>query len=73
MSAFEHDVGKQVVGDGELCGVCETVVQYLDSLLEENATVAQIEQWLDKICNFVPGGLKEQVIIVVMSHHSNSI
>ncbi len=54
--------GKQVVGGGELCGVCETVIQYLDSLLEQNATVEQIEAWLDKICNFVPDSLKGQVM-----------
>ena len=50
-----------ISGDGELCAVCETVIQYVDSLLEENATVAEIEAALDKVCNFLPDTIKGQV------------
>lgn len=45
---------------GEMCGVCETVIQYVDSLLEQNATIEEIEQTLEKVCNFLPGNLKKQ-------------
>ena len=50
-----------ITGDGELCAVCATVIQYVDSLLEENATVAEIEAALDKVCNFLPDTIKGQV------------
>ena len=48
-------------GSGEMCAVCETVIQYLDSLLEDNATVAEIEAALQKVCNFVPDTIKGEV------------
>ncbi|CAH1795464.1 unnamed protein product [Owenia fusiformis] len=48
------------VKSSELCGICETVVQYVDSLLEENATVTEIEAVLEKVCNFLPGSLKSE-------------
>ena len=50
-----------VVKGDEMCGVCETVIQYLDSILQENATEEEIKKDLERICNFLPDTLKEQV------------
>ena len=44
-----------------MCGICETVIQYVDSLLQDNATEAEIEQALEKVCNFVPDLIKDEV------------
>ena len=46
---------------GEYCGVCEVVIQYLDSLLENNRTVANIEKYLEIVCNFLPKDYRKQV------------
>ena len=48
-------------GDTETCLLCETVIQYLEALVENNATVEEIEQVLDKICGFLPATMKDQV------------
>ena len=45
----------------EFCGVCETIIQYVGSLLEENATETQIKQALNKVCNFLPSELRGEV------------
>ena len=45
----------------EYCGICEVVIQYLDSLLENNATVAEIEKAVEKICNFLPKAYAQKV------------
>lgn len=45
---------------GEYCGVCEVVIQYLDSMLENNKTVAAIEKYLEIICNFLPKNYRQQ-------------
>ena len=58
---FYHWHISVAVSDSELCGICETMIQYLDSLLEENATVTEIEQALEKVCNFLPEGYAKQV------------
>ncbi len=44
-----------------MCGVCETVIGYLDALLEQNSTVQDIEMLLEKICNFLPEADRKQV------------
>jgi len=54
--------------DAEVCGVCETVIQYIDGLLLENATLVEIRQALDKVCNFLPDTLKQQCDDVVKEY-----
>jgi len=56
------------VGNAELCVVCETIVQYLEALLEQNATVAEIEAVLDKICDYLPSTLKPSCDEVVQKY-----
>jgi saposin len=42
-----------VKAQGE-CDICQTVVQLIEGWVENNATVSQIEQYLDGICNLIP-------------------
>jgi saposin len=56
------------VGGSELCVVCETIVQYLEALLEQNATVTEIEAVLDKICDYLPATLKPKCDAVVQKY-----
>ena len=52
----------RVTGDEE-CTICITVVNYVESLLEENSTEADIEKALEKVCNFLPEAIKREVIL----------
>ena len=52
---------KATAANNEECGVCETVIQYMESLLEENATVQEVEAIADKVCNFLPTEMQQQV------------
>jgi len=36
------------------CGLCETLIQYIEGLVEANTTVEEIEQELETICSLVP-------------------
>jgi len=49
----------------EMCGVCETVIQYVDGLLEQNATIQEIEATLEKVCNFLPGNLRQECDTII--------
>jgi len=42
-----------VKAQGE-CYICQTVIQLIEGWVESNATVSQIEQYLDGICNLIP-------------------
>lgn len=44
----------------QTCAVCETIIQYLEALVEQNATTREIEQILEKICNFLPQSMTKQ-------------
>jgi hypothetical protein len=54
-------VENSILKTDEMCTVCETVIQYVETLLEDNATVAEIEAVLEKVCNFLPTSLRDQV------------
>ena len=47
--------------DPATCAVCETVMAYVESLLKENSTETEIEQLLEKVCNFLPKNIQEEV------------
>jgi hypothetical protein len=49
------------VGDAETCLICETLVQYVEAMIENNATVVQVEAVVKKVCNFLPDTMKVQV------------
>lgn len=46
---------------GGFCDVCKMAVRYVDGILEQNATEAQIEEAVKKVCNFLPDEFKTQV------------
>lgn len=46
---------------GGFCDICKMVVAYADKELEKNATTAEIEALLEKVCHFLPESVSEQV------------
>ncbi|KAI1231618.1 hypothetical protein IHE44_0007694 [Lamprotornis superbus] len=49
------------------CDVCKMVVAYADKELENNATTAEIEAFLEKVCHFLPKSVSEQKLGVCES------
>jgi len=45
-----------VIKAGPYCGYCQTVVASVESYLEQNATVEEIEQNIDQLCQLLPAG-----------------
>uniref|UniRef100_A0AAZ3S2R8 Prosaposin n=1 Tax=Oncorhynchus tshawytscha TaxID=74940 RepID=A0AAZ3S2R8_ONCTS len=45
---------------GGFCEVCKLAVQYIDGILEQNATEAQIEDAVRKVCSFVPETVRSE-------------
>lgn len=43
------------------CDICKMVVAYADKELEKNATTAEIEALLEKVCHFLPESVSDQV------------
>lgn len=46
---------------GGFCDVCKIAVRYIDGILEGNATQAQIEDAVRKVCSFVPEAVRGEV------------
>lgn len=46
---------------GGYCDVCKMAVTYIDGILEKNATEAQIEEAVRKVCSFLPDSLQTEV------------
>lgn len=47
-------VSYPTVGSSEACVVCETIIQYLEALLEQGSTMEQIEALMSKLCGYLP-------------------
>jgi len=47
------------VGD-ENCMMCELAMSYVKSMLSKNATEQQVEQTLEKVCNYLSGDMAQQ-------------
>jgi len=45
---------------GGFCDVCKMAVRYIDGILEKNATEAQIEDAVRKVCNFMPEAVRTE-------------
>lgn len=45
---------------GGYCEVCKAAVSYIDGILEKNATEAEIEEAVRKVCNFLPDSYKTE-------------
>uniref|UniRef100_G3NN64 Prosaposin n=1 Tax=Gasterosteus aculeatus aculeatus TaxID=481459 RepID=G3NN64_GASAC len=46
--------------NGGYCQVCKMAVSYIDGILEANATEAQIEEAVRKVCSFLPDSLQTE-------------
>uniref|UniRef100_A0A8D3BW59 Prosaposin n=1 Tax=Scophthalmus maximus TaxID=52904 RepID=A0A8D3BW59_SCOMX len=46
--------------DGAYCKVCKMAVDYIDGILEKNATEEQIEEAVRKVCSFLPDSLTSE-------------
>ncbi|XP_071754051.1 prosaposin [Centroberyx gerrardi] len=45
---------------GGFCDVCKMAVRYMDGILEQNATEAQIEDAVRKVCSFLPESVQSE-------------
>lgn len=54
---------------GGFCDVCKMAVRYVDGILEQNATQAQIEEAVRKVCDFLPDAVKDEVCPSRRDHH----
>lgn len=52
---------KQRFEAGDFCDVCKMAVRYVDGILEQNATQADIEAAVLKVCNFLPDAVRDEV------------
>ncbi|KAM6922973.1 prosaposin isoform 2-T2 [Lycodopsis pacificus] len=52
--AFVPALDQKVFKSGGYCDVCKMAVSYIDGILEKNATEAQIEEAVRKVCSFLP-------------------
>lgn len=49
---------------GGFCDVCKMAVRYVDGILEQNATQAEIEDAVRKVCNFLPDAVRDEVRLI---------
>ena len=61
------------VKDDDTCLICETVVQYIEAMLDDKTSVDEIKKLLDKVCNFLPDSMKSQVILIMLIFSVNQI
>uniref|UniRef100_A0A7M4EI85 Prosaposin n=1 Tax=Crocodylus porosus TaxID=8502 RepID=A0A7M4EI85_CROPO len=47
---------------GNFCDVCKMIVAYADKELEKNATTAEIEAVLEKVCRILPKSVRDQCV-----------
>ncbi|CAL1543582.1 unnamed protein product [Lymnaea stagnalis] len=52
----------------EICDLCKYVVTYIDTFLKENATEAEIEALLQKVCDILPSSIKQQCDSLVQQY-----
>ena len=43
------------------CDLCEEAANYLKAFLDANTTQEEVEDFLDKLCNFLPDTVTAQV------------
>ncbi|KAK6301405.1 hypothetical protein J4Q44_G00274580 [Coregonus suidteri] len=59
--AFIPVLDQAQVEAGGFCDVCKMAVRYIDGILEQNATEAQIEDAVRKVCSFVPEAVRTEL------------
>ncbi|XP_039624798.1 prosaposin isoform X1 [Polypterus senegalus] len=45
---------------GDYCQMCKMAISYVDKLLEQNSTEAEIEAAVEKMCSFLPDAARQQ-------------
>ncbi|XP_041124402.1 prosaposin-like isoform X1 [Polyodon spathula] len=45
---------------GDFCQVCKMAVSYIDGILQQNATEAEIKAAVQKVCSFLPAAMQEE-------------
>jgi len=58
--AFVAVIDQAAFKAGGFCDVCKMAIRYVDGILEQNATEAQIEDAVRKVCNFLPDQFKDE-------------
>ncbi|KAM9345243.1 prosaposin [Symphorus nematophorus] len=58
--AFVPALDQGLFKEGGYCKVCKLAVTYIDRLLEKNATEAEIEEAVRKVCSFLPDSLQTE-------------
>ncbi|XP_075466722.1 prosaposin [Ascaphus truei] len=48
------------VASGGCCKVCKMIMNYVDELLEKNATESQIQNFMKRVCNFLPEPMQDE-------------
>ncbi|XP_051504691.1 prosaposin-like isoform X2 [Myxocyprinus asiaticus] len=57
---FIPEMDKARFQNGGLCDVCKMAVRYVDGILEQNATQAEIEDAVRKVCKFLPDSVRDE-------------
>ncbi|CAF3317643.1 unnamed protein product, partial [Rotaria sp. Silwood2] len=55
------------------CALCKYVVSYIDAVIQNNKSEAAIEAALEKVCNILPGPLKDKCIQFVDTYGPNLV
>ncbi|XP_068424022.1 prosaposin [Clinocottus analis] len=58
--AFVPALDQTLFKTGGYCDVCKMAVNYIDGILEKNATEAQIEEAVRKVCSFLPDAFQTE-------------
>jgi hypothetical protein len=58
---YKLSAPKRIVKDDQYCSYCQLLVTTVEGYLENNATIAEIEQRLDQLCTFLPAGFNVYV------------
>lgn len=47
--------------DGSLCGICELTIASVEQWLQQNTSVAEVEQYLQNVCSLLPSSIGQLV------------
>uniref|UniRef100_A0A7N5KB46 Prosaposin n=1 Tax=Ailuropoda melanoleuca TaxID=9646 RepID=A0A7N5KB46_AILME len=53
---------------GNICDVCKMIVAYADKELAKNATTAEIEAFLERVCHYLPESVSDQCVQFVKQY-----
>ncbi|XP_070608305.1 prosaposin [Erythrolamprus reginae] len=53
---------------GNVCDVCKMIVAYADKELAKNATTAEIEAFMERVCHYLPESVSDQCVQFVQQY-----